>query len=57
MPGHLSVAITVHGAGSRISDFLVDDGLWKGNRVIAGPASLYLKLAALFEEQDKIREQ
>ena len=43
-------ALTVIGAaGGRCSDFLAGDGLLKGNRLIAGPPTLYPALEALFE--------
>jgi len=38
----------VEAAGGQINDFLGNDGLWNGNRVIAGPPRLYAKLEALF---------
>ena len=38
------------GAGGKISDFLANDGLWRGNRVIAGSAAIYPALEALFGE-------
>lgn len=48
----LGALAVVEGAGGRISDFLAHDGLWHGNRVIAGPAALYPALEALFVESD-----
>ena len=36
------------GAGGKINDFLANDGLWKGNRVIAGSAEIYPALEGLF---------
>jgi myo-inositol-1(or 4)-monophosphatase len=47
----LGALAIVQAAGGTISDFLSDDGLWKGNRVIAGPASLYPTLMSLFEPE------
>jgi myo-inositol-1(or 4)-monophosphatase len=44
----LGALAVVQAAGGIINDFLADDGLWKGNRVIAGPGTLYPTLAALF---------
>jgi len=35
-------------AGGTINDFLSNDGLWKGNRLIAAPATLYPTLNLLF---------
>lgn len=46
----LGALAVIQSAGGQISDFLADDGLWKGNRVIAGPASLFPVLEAVFEE-------
>ena len=46
----LGALAVIEGAGGKICDFLADDGLWKGNRVIAGPATLYPALEALFVE-------
>ena len=46
----LGALAIVDGAGGKISDFLANGGLWKGNRVIAGSASLYPALEALFGE-------
>jgi hypothetical protein len=31
-----------------MSDFLSNEGLWKGNRLIAGPPGLYPTLTLLF---------
>jgi len=45
----LGALAIVQAAGGKINDFLSDDGLWKGNRVIAGPAALYAALESLFE--------
>jgi len=35
-------------AGGKINDFFANDGLWKGNRIIAGPPALYPTLNLLF---------
>jgi myo-inositol-1(or 4)-monophosphatase len=48
----LGALAVIDGAGGKISDFLENDGLWKGNRVIAGSASLYPALEALFGERE-----
>jgi myo-inositol-1(or 4)-monophosphatase len=45
----LGALAIVEAAGGKINDFLTNDGLWNGNRVIAGPATLYPALSALFE--------
>ncbi|ODN71096.1 inositol monophosphatase family protein [Methylobrevis pamukkalensis] len=37
----------VNGAGGRTNDFLANDGLTRGNRLIAGPAPLYPALEAV----------
>jgi myo-inositol-1(or 4)-monophosphatase len=51
----LGALAVVQAAGGTISDFLSDDGLWKGNRVIAGPPTLYPALMSLFEpESDSV---
>jgi myo-inositol-1(or 4)-monophosphatase len=47
----LGALAVIQGAGGRINDFLAGDGLWKGNRVIAGPEALYPALEALFEDE------
>jgi myo-inositol-1(or 4)-monophosphatase len=47
----LGALAVVEAAGGKVSDFLANDGLWKGNRVIAGPARLFPALEALFEEE------
>jgi Archaeal fructose-1,6-bisphosphatase and related enzymes of inositol monophosphatase family len=47
----LGALAIVQAAGGTINNFLADDGLWKGNRVIAGPATLYPALEGLFEEE------
>jgi myo-inositol-1(or 4)-monophosphatase len=45
----LGALAVIEAAGGKVSDFLANDGLRKGNRVIAGPAQLYPALSALFE--------
>ena len=47
----LGALAVVQAAGGTINNFLSDDGLWQGNRVIAGPATLYPTLASLFEPE------
>ena len=47
MTGLGALAI-IQAAGGTINDFLANDGLWKGNRLIAGPAALYPALSLLF---------
>jgi myo-inositol-1(or 4)-monophosphatase len=44
----LGALAIVEAAGGKINDFLANDGLWKGNRVIAGGPGIYPKLEALF---------
>jgi myo-inositol-1(or 4)-monophosphatase len=50
-----SLAI-IQAAGGAISDFLSNDGLWKGNRLIAGPPPLYSALTLLFGNDFKDRD-
>lgn len=45
----LGALAVLDAAGGTFNDFLANDGLWKGNRLIAGPPALYPKLGALFE--------
>ena len=45
----LGALTIVQAAGGTINDFLADEGLWKGNRVVAGPDSIYPALLQLFE--------
>jgi myo-inositol-1(or 4)-monophosphatase len=44
----LGALAIIQAAGGTINNFLADDGLWKGNRLIAGPSALYPALALLF---------
>ena len=44
----LGALAVIQAAGGTISDFLSNDGLWKGNRLVAGPAALYPALSDLF---------
>jgi myo-inositol-1(or 4)-monophosphatase len=44
----LGALAIIQAAGGTINDFLSDDGLWKGNRAIAGPPTLYPTLDLLF---------
>lgn len=46
----LGAIAVIQGAGGRVSDFLAGDGLWTGNRLIAGPEGLYNELESLFAE-------
>jgi myo-inositol-1(or 4)-monophosphatase len=48
----LGALAVIDGAGGKISHFLANDGLWKGNRIIAGSASLYPALESLFAERE-----
>jgi myo-inositol-1(or 4)-monophosphatase len=43
----LAAIAIVRGAGGRTNDFLADDGLTKGNVIVAGPAGLYDRLEDL----------
>ena len=43
----LGAIAVIEAAGGTVSDFLANDGLWKGNRLLAGSAALYPKLVAL----------
>jgi myo-inositol-1(or 4)-monophosphatase len=45
----LGALAIVEGAGGQICDFLANDGLWKGNRVVAGSKAIYPALEALFD--------
>jgi myo-inositol-1(or 4)-monophosphatase len=44
----LGALAVIQAAGGTISDFLSNDGLWKGNRLVAGPPALYPALSDLF---------
>jgi myo-inositol-1(or 4)-monophosphatase len=46
----LGALAVIQAAGGTINDFLANDGLWKGNRLIAGPSALYPTLALLFTQ-------
>ncbi len=52
----LGALAVVQAAGGTINDFLLDDGLWNGNRVIAGPAALYPTLMSLFEAETNVEQ-
>jgi myo-inositol-1(or 4)-monophosphatase len=52
----LGALAVVQAAGGTINDFLLDDGLWKGNRVIAGPAALYPALMSLFDSETNVEQ-
>ncbi len=45
----LGALAVLEAAGGRSNDFLADDGLWNGGRLVAGPPALYPALAALVE--------
>jgi myo-inositol-1(or 4)-monophosphatase len=47
----LGALAVLEAAGGTFNDFLANDGLWKGNRLIAGPPGLYPKLEALFDRE------
>ncbi|HKM57908.1 MAG TPA: inositol monophosphatase [Chthoniobacterales bacterium] len=44
----LGALAIIESAGGMVSDFLSNDGLWKGNRIVAGPPALYPALDRLF---------
>jgi myo-inositol-1(or 4)-monophosphatase len=44
----LGAIAVIQAAGGQINDFLANEGLWKGNRIIAGPPTLYPDLEGLF---------
>jgi len=44
----LGALAVIQAAGGQINDFLANEGLWKGNRIIAGPPALYPALESLF---------
>lgn len=41
----LGAIAVVEAAGGSVSDFLANDGLWKGNRLAAGPPQLFPRIA------------
>jgi myo-inositol-1(or 4)-monophosphatase len=43
----LGALAVVEAAGGKVSDFLANDGLWKGNRLAAGPPKLFPRIAQL----------
>ncbi len=45
----LGALAVIEAAGGLRSDFLANDGLWKGNWLVTGPAALYPELLAIFE--------
>lgn len=45
----LGAIAIIQAAGGKTNDFLANDGLWKGNRLIAGPEALYPTLESFFE--------
>lgn len=46
----LAALAIIESAGGTRNDFLADDGLWRGNPVIAAPCGLYPELKALCDE-------
>ena len=44
----LGALAVIQAAGGTTNDFLSDDGLWQGNRVLAGSADIYPILDSLF---------
>ena len=47
----LGALAIIEAAGGMSNDFLANDGLWKGNRLAAGPVPLYPTLIRLFDPQ------
>ena len=45
----LAALAIIEAAGGQTNDFLAGDGLWVGNRVVAGPPALYPALEAVLE--------
>jgi myo-inositol-1(or 4)-monophosphatase len=45
----LGALAIIQAAGGKTNEFLANDGLWKGNRLIAGPEALYPTLESFFE--------
>ena len=45
----LAALAIIEGAGGQTNDFLANDGLWVGNRVVAGPPALFSALEAVLE--------
>ena len=45
----LGALAVIEAAGGVSNDFLANDGLWRGNRLVAGPKALVPKLTALFD--------
>jgi myo-inositol-1(or 4)-monophosphatase len=43
----LGAMAVIEAAGGKVSDFLANDGLWKGNRLAAGPPQLFPRIAEL----------
>jgi myo-inositol-1(or 4)-monophosphatase len=44
----LGALAVIQAAGGQINDFLANESIWKGNRIIAGPPALYPTLEGLF---------
>ena len=51
----LGALAILEAAGGVANDFLVNDGLWHGNHLAAGPPQLHSALLALFEEGGTLR--
>ena len=45
--GRLGAIAVCEGAGARVSDFLADDGLFKGNSLIAAAPGAYAEIEAI----------
>ena len=45
----LAALVIIEAAGGRINDFLAEDGLWSGNKVVACPPALYPALEAALD--------
>ncbi len=45
----LAALTIIEAAGGKINDFMANEGLWVGNRVVAGPPALYPALEAVLE--------
>jgi myo-inositol-1(or 4)-monophosphatase len=46
----LGALAVIHAAGLKSNDFLANDGLNRGNRLVAGPADVFAELEALFAD-------
>ena len=45
----LGALVIIQAAGGKMNDFLANNGLWNGNRLIADPEALYPTLESFFE--------